>query len=336
MRKLIVATAMLFAATAASAQLLKTFDSSTLYWENDNFGVGRKSDRFYTNGVRYTATISSDITNNWQWPLKISDRIWKESSQPLNSIAVAFGQNFYTPQIITIAAPQPQDRPWAGILYGGLSQTITDPDQKLSHLLELQIGILGPGAGAQRTQKYVHNTLGFSNHDPQGWDNQLKNEPAISLMYQQMRRELIHGEWFDAVPSAGATIGSPQTSLNVGGTIRLGYHISGLPVGNIRQTASGLTRPRALEFYFFAGGEGRFVPFNATLDGGLFRNGPKANGVKRFVGDFRRGFSGRYHWVRLTYTIVDRSKEFDVPPGAIATQRFGSFALTIEPFDSFR
>jgi len=100
--------------------------------------------------------------------------------------------------------------------------------------------------------------------------------------------------------------------------------------------ASPAFTPHKIEIYVFGGGDVRFVPFNATLDGGLFRNGPKANGPKRFVTDKRVGVSARYRALRLTYSVIDRSKEFDVPIGHQPTQRFGSIALTIEPFDNFK
>jgi hypothetical protein len=341
MRKLIIITALLFVTAGASAQWRQAFNSSTLSWENDNFGIGRKSDRFYTNGVRYSAMFSDGVIQ-WRWPKTFRDAVWlrlgNNGAQPIESVGVVFGQNFYTPQIITIAAPQPLDRPWAGVLYGGLTEVITDADQKISHAFELQIGVLGPGAGAQGTQRFVHNDLGFSNNDPIGWHNQLRNEPTLELLYQQMRRYSIKDEVFDFVPSAGALLGSPQTNVSAGGTIRLGYHVSGLPAGTIAGTASTtrLNSPHTFEAYVFVGGEGRFVPFNATLDGGLFRNGPEAVGPKRFVTDVRRGVSVRWRWARLTYSSVDRSREFDVPVGGIETQRFGSFAFTIEPYVTFR
>jgi lipid A 3-O-deacylase len=339
MRKLFVITALLFIATGASAQWRQALNSSTLYWENDNFGVGRKSDRFYTNGVRYSAVFSEGAID-WRWPKTFRDSVWRRfgiaGSQPIESVGFVIGQNFYTPQVITIAAPQPLDRPWAGVLYGGLTEGITDADQRLSHVFELHLGVLGQGAGAQATQKFVHNDLGFSDNDPIGWHNQLRNEPTLELLYQQMRRYSIKEEVFDVVPAFGALLGSPQTYVNAGGTVRLGYHVSGLPVGVIPGAATALNPPHKFEIYLFAGADGRLVPFNATLDGGLFNDGPEAVGPKRFVTDLRGGFSARWRWVRLTYSVVERSAEFDTPPGAIASQRFGSFALTIEPFDTFK
>ncbi len=221
------------------------------------------------------------------------DSIWNhlggdQTVQPIGAVNVVFGQNFYTPQHITIAAPQLLDRPWAGILYVGLSEAVTDADQKMQHLLELDLGVLGQGAGAQATQKFVHNNLGFSNNDPQGWPNQLRNEPVLTLRYQQMRRYPLTSreDLLDVVPEFGGQLGSPQTFVNAGGTLRFGYHISGLPVALIPGVATGKPVDK-LEAYVFAGGDARWIPFNATLDGGLFQDGPEAPGPKRFVTDLR-------------------------------------------------
>ncbi len=175
----------------------------------------------------------------------------------------------------------------------------------------------------------------MSNNDPLGWPNQLRNEPTVELLYQQMRRYDIKEGVFDVVPSFGGMIGSPQTNVNAGAIVRLGHHISGLTVGPIPGSAT-LTAPHPFEIYLFAGGDARFVPFNATLDGGLFNDGPEAPSPKRFVTDLKAGLSVRWRWARLTYTVVDRSEEFETPAGSIDTQRFGSFAFTIEPFDTFR
>lgn len=321
-----------------------SFSSSTISWENDNFGLGRKSDRFYTNGVRISAQFSDPVILNWKWVSPLRDWTWNHLGgdtevAPVASVSVVFGQNFYTPQIITVAAPQPLDRPWAGVLYAGLVQTIGDTDLRQVHFLEIDAGILGPGAGAQRVQKFVHNDLGFSDNDPQGWPNQLKNEPILALRYQQLRRKswLTSGDTdvLDIVPQFGVMLGSPQTYVNAGATIRLGYHITGLPAVRIPNGAAPVSVD-AFEIYVFAGVEGRYVPFNATLDGGLFHDGPRANGPERFVSDLSAGISARYKRIRFTYTVADRSAEFDVPPGAIENQRFGAFTLTIEPFTSFR
>lgn len=332
------ACVLLFCAFSIDAQL----ESSTIYWENDTFGIGRKSDRFYTNGARMTVLLSGDAAARWRWPQRFREWFCERAcgeEEYVESVGLTFGSNFYTPEVITIRAPQPFDRPWAGVTYVGISESITNAPQTLQHAFEVTLGILGPGAGAQATQKFVHNDLGLSDNDPRGWPNQLENEPALALMYAQTRRYGLFGrpENIDVVPSFGGMLGSPMTYANAGGLVRLGFHISGLPATMIRNTVSVREQvPHRWELYVFGGGDARFVPFNATLDGGLFRDGPEAPGAKRFVTDVRAGVSARYKWLRITYSVVDRSAEFDVPAGREKSQRFGAFALTIEPFDTFR
>ncbi|HJQ36798.1 MAG TPA: lipid A deacylase LpxR family protein [Thermoanaerobaculia bacterium] len=321
---------LLLAAVPASAAW--KFNSWTVYWENDNFGIGRKSDRFYTNGVRISAQFTDNTIVNWRFVTPVRDWTWNhlggiDGVTPIASVSAVFGQNFYTPENITIAAPQPFDRPWAGVLYAGVAESITDPDFRQMHVFEVDAGILGPGAGAQRVQKFVHNTLGFSDKDPSGWHNQLDNEPVLSLRYLQLRRFVFVPDTVDLVPEFGAMLGSPQTNANAGATLRLGYHVTGFPIGVINNAASPNPVHR-YEVYVFGGAYARYVPYNATLDG--------APDPKELVHDLRAGFSARYKRWRLTYTVIERSAEFDVPLGAIENQRFGSFALTFEPFTNFK
>ena len=346
MRNVVLTIVVLFLTVSAYAiEPIKWFNGETLYWENDSFGIGRKSDRFYTQGAKVSFLISPK--NNPDW-LKVrngafhlreafckhfcdSNKQWKES------VSFVFGQNFYTPENILKAEPQPDDHPWAGYLYTGFAESIVDENtQRDLHYLEGQVGVLGPAAGAHATQYTIHIRFGFSDKDPQGWPNQFKNEPAFNFLY--LRAHRFGNDTLDFVPQAGGTLGTIQTSLIAGATTRLGWHISGFPVSTIRfaVTPNENNLPHKVEAYVFAGAEERWVPFNAVLDGGFFRNGPKANGPKRFVDDLKVGAAFRIRALRLTYTVVDRGKEFETPPGHVARQRFGSWALTVEPFNSFR
>jgi len=337
MRKALITVAVFVAVAAPplhAADFLHLFNTETIYWENDNFGVGRKSDRFYTNGVKVTEGLNDTPAWATAWRIKFCKTGVCGKDQAIESVNVMLGQNFYTPQIITDPNPQPFDRPWAGWLYTGVAESIIDESQKHLHLFELQVGILGPGAGAAATQTYIHRDLGFSKHIPAGWHNQLKNEPGLNLLYQYSPR--FGNDTRDVTGEFGGMLGTVQTYFNGGVTGRIGWHISGFPVAIIKGSAVPAKRPHFLEAYVFGGVATRWVPWNATLEGGLFRNGPKAVGPQHVVTDVRIGASGRIGWLRLTYTVVDRGKEFEVPPGAIAKQRFGSFALTIEPFTDFR
>ncbi len=72
---------------------------------------------------------------------------------------------------------------------------------------------------------------------------------------------------FDVVPHWGAAVGNVQTYVNAGGTLRLGYGISGFPVTVIRPANTGVGRPGPFEAYLFVGGDVRGVAHNIFLDG---------------------------------------------------------------------
>lgn len=324
----------LLLASAAFPQNKGLFDGQTIYWENDNFGIGRKSDRFYTNGVKVMWLLSNvpEPAKTFRETFCLTGLCGK--NQNFESVNIILGHNFYTPENIILAAPQPFDRPWAGWFYTGISESFVDEEEKLLNSFEVHLGILGPGAGAQATQKFIHNDLGFSKRDPQGWSNQIRNEPTINVMYRHARR--YGNNTLDVIPEGAVMVGGFQTFASVGATARIGWHMVGFPVGVVVPAAIRLNPdklPHKYELHFFVAGEARWVPFNATLDG---RSGPLAPGPERFVNDVRVGVSGRIGWFRLTYTVIERSKEFDVQPGHLGEQRFGSFALTLEPFDKFR
>lgn len=187
MRKLFwIAALLLFASAAAAEDGL--FNGQTLYWENDNFGIGKKSDRFYTNGVKVTWLL----TDTPSWALTFRRSFCKTGlcggNQNFEGVNVLLGHNFWTPEHITVATPQPNDRPWAGWFYTGVSESIVDNKEKILNSFEVQVGILGQGAGAGAVQRFIHNDLGFSDNDPKGWPNQLENRPTLGVMYRRRCR----------------------------------------------------------------------------------------------------------------------------------------------------
>jgi hypothetical protein len=82
---------------------------------------------------------------------------------------------------VSIATPQPDDAPWAGILGAALSWTAYD--NKKMGALQLYGGCMGPCSGAESVQKFVHEDLGFG-EPPKGWDNQLVNQALFNVNYE--------------------------------------------------------------------------------------------------------------------------------------------------------
>jgi len=90
-------------------------------------------------------------------------------------------QHIITPSDITIATPQPDDVPWAGLLGGYVSFAAND-NRRLA-ALQLYLGCMGPCSRAEQAQKFVHDSLGLGKH-PEGWPNQLSNKTLVNLNYE--------------------------------------------------------------------------------------------------------------------------------------------------------
>ncbi len=90
-------------------------------------------------------------------------------------------QHIITPSDITIATPQPDDVPWAGLLGGYVSFAAYD-NRRLA-ALQLYLGCMGPCSRAEQAQKFVHDNLGLGEH-PQGWANQLSDKTLVNLNYE--------------------------------------------------------------------------------------------------------------------------------------------------------
>jgi hypothetical protein len=260
------------------------------------------------------------------------------------------GQLMFSPASIA-QAPNPNDRPWGGWLYVG---SIAQKDVGYRRdTLEVDVGILG---GSMSLAKWTQTTWHEIIHSAKpAWNHNLKNEPAIFVDYK-VAVKIPLGSRADYIPHLGANIGNVTTSAYAGGTLRIGCNLTGYGPQPLRpsdtssgqrqfQPMSGQTTPygkgcggdRLQEAYFFMYGEARYVAFNAFLDGNMFRDSPSVD-KKPFVADIGIGLSTRYRFksdskrdFRVTYSIIKRSKEFDIPPGIErSTQLFGSIVFSRE------
>lgn len=82
--------------------------------------------------------------------------------------------------------------------------------------LEATIGIIGPWALGEQTQKFVHDVLDADNTS--GWDHQLENEPGLILSWQRQWPEAytadIDALTFRTAPHAGITLGNVYSGLS--------------------------------------------------------------------------------------------------------------------------
>lgn len=294
--------------------------------ENDMFGGG--TDRNYTSGARLTYF---DLGAEVPGFLHAFDRLVPTFSiNETTSIYYSIGQNLYTPKDITQAAQPPNDRPWAAFLYAaaGLSSITNNHTDNL----EVTAGVIGPPAMGKAVQRFIHRHISDS-PAPQGWDNQLKAEPALMVSWERnwpARHELEKYGWTAAaVPHVGATVGNVYTYANAGFSLRLSPYAGRWQDDPIRVRPAmpgtgAFVLPRgAFSWYLFGGAEGRAVARNIFLDGNTFRDSHSVD-KKPFVADMNAGVAFTYGQARLSYTLVYRTREFE---GQDDGDVFGSVGL---------
>jgi hypothetical protein len=307
--------------------------------ENDKWAM-RGDDRHYTNGIRLgwvSAPIAADDGSIWGWARAAAALVPTFDPAGEVRVGIALGQNIYTPGDILRRERIRNDRPYAGWLYAGLA--LVNDTRRPSGLdtldtLEVNFGIVGPGAGGRLTQNRWHNFIGVD--EAYGWDNQIANEPGFVLYYERKWRGQYSrsvgpvGELgVDATPHVAFSLGNVATYAAVGGAVRIGHNLSqdyGAP--RIRPALSGsgyTTAAGGFGWYVFAGSEARLVGYDMFLDGPLSRGGHSVD-RRPLVIDMQAGAALTWGSVRAAYTYVVRSREFF---GQSTPDRFGALSLTI-------
>lgn len=146
---------------------------------------------------------------------------------------MGFGQAIVTPEDVTIAEPQPEDTPWAGIagVFGGLSSY----DNRRLSAVQLFLGCMGPCSQADEVQRFTHEDLGWG-EPPAGWSNQLENQPLGNLnlawahkLWAPEDDAYLSGRWaWDVATGAQIGLGNLATYLRAQLELRCGF---GLPMG---------------------------------------------------------------------------------------------------------
>lgn len=310
-------------------------DRFVILEENDSLFFN--SDKHYTQGLRLSnLSPSIGAESGWNGPFDWAGGILpvfreEEGGQRSRRYSLLLGQNLFTPKNLAIRPPERRDRPYAGWLYAGVSLLQESAGFHLENL-ELDLGIVGPGALGKQVQNDFHQLIGAQTAE--GWSKQIQNEPGVMLSYERLWRLHLIGDGdngVDFVPQAGATVGNIFTYGDVGGMLRIGRHLSADygPV-RIRPALSGTDYFEGARldgdfgYYIYAGTQGRVVGLNIFLDGNSFRQSASIE-KKDLVADFQAGIA--FFWstaFRLDFSVVRRTREFagQSHPDEIGTAAF--------------
>jgi len=299
---------------AASAQEAQEERWLAVTLDND---VIVRQDRHYTSGFQIAFPLGR---NTLPTALRGSND---------SDIVVALGQRIYTPTNITLASPDPADRPYAGWLYL-LADMTTRSGHSIDHITA-SLGVIGPASLARGTQDLIHKVL--NQVPPKGWDAQLKNEPALLLgcdrAWPALAAGTAGGQQWDFSPRVGITAGNVLTYASAGMVARLGQ---GLPA-DLAATRVSLG-PAADSYrgaagnagwHVWLGAEARAVARNIFLDGNSGRDGPRVQREK-FGYDALAGFATAWREWAGSFSVVRRSREFK---GQASPDTFGQLTVSL-------
>ncbi len=315
----------------------------TVLFENDLFG---DSDQQYTNGFKMNwmspnLKALGEAPGVPAWLLRavhglnaFEHAVLGENERAFN-LGFSVGQLMFTPGDTQTVQLVEDDRPYAGWLFGGL--TLVSKTDYVADTFDVQVGMIGPASLAEDAQRLVHELRGFD--VPQGWQNQLSNEPAFLLYYERKWRvlsaPLVSQFGYDLITHVGLAAGTVMDYGAAGAEFRLGWHLPQdfgtsliRPGGdsNAPSTVSGAGgRSRGFGAYGFAAVGGRLVARNIFLDGNTFEDSHSVD-KKIPVGDLILGASVIYDGIKLSYAQVFRSREFD---GQTRRHNFGSLNLSV-------
>jgi len=328
-------------ALPADATEIKRPWTTSLYLENDLFG---ETDQNYTNGIRlsWVSPNLSSYRDDPAVPALINnvndrlDRLLDFRTGLTRNVVVSLGQLIYTPADRDATALQVDDRPYAGYLYLGFGFHARTSDRLDS--VGVNLGVVGPAALGEQAQDAIHDLRNIKKF--QGWDNQLRNEPALQLVYENKLRlfnqPLPFGMQHDFISHAGIALGNVGSYLNVGGEYRIGWDLpedfgtsAVRPAGDNSAPGSGDTRLILSDsllygLHGFVSVDGRLVGNDIFLDGNTWRDSHSID-KEYLVADVSVGLSFLVRQWKVSYGQVFRSREFK---GQEHHHEYGSLSIS--------
>lgn len=290
--------------------------------ENDYFARLTNTDRHYTNGMRFLRLSPPRDLPGWVDTLTVLPSLFGPSdSDPVQRWAFSVGHSMFTPDDTGEVALILDDRPYAGWAYFGFSvynEYAGENGAGRQDVSAIEIGIVGPSALGEQIQDVHHDLMGRGS--AKGWDNQLKDEPGLHLIFERKWRSpsatLIPVDALetDVIPHIGISLGNVITEFGLGATLRVGRNLQadfgpprirpGLP------GSDGYQRKTDLDWYVFFGPEVRYVARNIFLDGNTWKDSHSVD-RRPFVLDTQVGLAVLFGGTRITYTHVIMSPEFN-------------------------
>jgi len=280
-----------------------------IYFTNDTnrLVLEVENDLLFQSDGYYTAGIAISYTNK---------RLKNTPSQIILSLIskndvdfTGFGiqQRIFTPYSIEDTNYNENDRPYSAYLLLTNYSVYVNKSRRMIITNEIGIGAMGPMAGGEQVQTFIHKLLG--NTLPAGWDNQLNNAALIDYNFH-IEKSFFRGfvaEHF--IPYAEARIGTLTDRVKFGLKIRF---------GNKNHSMMALTEGKRFEkkfiweWLFAANLQGVF--YDATLQGGVMNKDesislPRQDVIERQY-QMRMGINFYIKRFSFRYMVIYNSCDF--------------------------
>lgn len=299
-------------------------DDSALSLKFENDGIASSDDGHFTSGFEVNWSFEPSAES---WTQRLATALPDSLIGQADMAAYRLVHQIYTPDDIQQSALIEDDRPYAGLVYGGISLYEDVPVGQWNQAtdLHLDIGLVGPSSLADSVQREVHRIT--ESERPSGWDNQLGDEPLLNVT---LRRQWWHdipfaGKQLSHGPSLGAALGNLYTYASTGYSVRWGDDAHGIPTLTPNPGNRGMMVNKAgWQWYLFADVEGYYMAHNLTLDGNVFSNSHSVS-RKEWVAEASAGLALAWNDWQVTYAAVQRTREFD---GQDKQDKYGAITLT--------
>jgi hypothetical protein len=299
------------------------------YTENDDWPPDTGTDKNYTNGLRVTLSRNYDMWNTRRL-VSALDKILRilpevpdlrdcaeaQATERCASSSFHIGQQFYTPDDISIRELIPNDRPYAGWLYVGGSWRSSTLAQSTN--VDVFLGFTGRPSLGKQVQTRWHAIVGATT--PSGWDYEVGDRLGIiaAPSWRWAHDETRGGRrWLEFMPYFGGNAGNIITDAYGGVRLKIGHNVSRdwshgigpvLTASLQGPTATALPREQGrYEVYFVADGQGRGLAYNAFID-----DAPSHDLDRRyFVADGGVGVAFRIARLTFSYRLAFISPEFE-------------------------